>query len=199
MPMPTILKAGMACFAVLSITACTSVPITSYPKLASLDPETMDLADVEVAVRMQDDFGVREDSAVLSVSLEHKETGDRVEKSFILEEYDVPLTPVLSRKSKDGYLIKRFRMSPETAEEALAYRTQVISLRNEEPGKQHDGTFGARVGFCMQPGGNPFLDPRMTLFIKTAPDKDFFTMFKETKMDLPRDKMEQAKLCGAEE
>ena len=90
-------------------------------------------------------------------------------------------------------------MSPETAEEALAYRTQVISLRNEEPGKQHDGTFGASVGFCMQPGGNPFLDPRMTLFIKTAPDKDFFTMLKETNMDLPRDKMKQAKLCGAEE
>jgi hypothetical protein len=195
MHVKAILKAAATSLVLLSIAACTSVPITSYPKLASLDPETMDLADIELAVRMQDDFGIIEDSAVLSVSLQHKDTGEKIQERFILEMNDVPLTRVLNQKNKQGYVIKRFRMSPETAAAATAYRKQVVKLRNAEPGKQHEGTFGANVGFCMQPGGNPFLDPRMTLFIKTEPDEDFFTMIKETKVSLPRDQMKKAKLC----
>ncbi len=191
----TIMKAAATALVFLSIAACTSVPITSYPKLASLDPETIDLADIELAVRMQDDFGIIKDSAVLSLSLQHKDTGEKIQERFILETNDAPLTRVLSQKNKQGYVIKRFRMSPETAAAATAYRMQVVTLRNAEPGKQHEGTFSANVGFCMQPGGNPFLDPRMTLFIKTDPDKDFFTMIRETEVDLPRDQMEQAKLC----
>ena len=180
------------------IASCTSVPITSYPKLATLDPMTMDLADLELAVRMQDDFGIIKDSAVLSVGLVHEETGDAIQRQFVLQENPQPLTDTLKGKQKAGYVIRRFKMDPETAAEAMDYRTEVIARRDAEPGDQHEGTFSASVGFCMEPGGNPFLDPRMTLFLRTAPDKNFFTMVKETKVPLPRDQQEQAKACATE-
>ncbi|MEM8616361.1 MAG: hypothetical protein AAGF20_05440 [Pseudomonadota bacterium] len=70
--LPTLLVAAL-----LSLSACTSIPITSMPKLASLDAETMDLSKVELAVRMQDDFDIVPESAVLSVALAHKRLASR--------------------------------------------------------------------------------------------------------------------------
>lgn len=198
MTLSTVSKRGAAMLAGLFVVGCTSVPITSYPKLASLDPETMALEDIELAVRMQDDFGITEDSAILSVSLVHEKTGETLQRQFILEENPEPLTPVLKRKLKSGYVIRRFRMSEETAQEATEYRALVVAERDAEAGDQHEGTFSASVGFCMEPGGNPFLDPRMTLFLKTVPDRSFFTMIKETKMPIPRDQKEQALPCVPE-
>jgi hypothetical protein len=198
MPKNVFIKSGVLALLSGVLVSCTSVPIMSYPKLATLDPETMELADIELAVRMQDDFGIIEDSAIISVGLVHKETGDAIQKQFILEENPEPLTETLQRKQKADYVIRRFKMAPETAAEATEYRAEVIKRREAEPGKQHEGTFSASVGFCMQPEGNPFLDPRMTLFLRTAPDKNFFTMIKETKVALPRDKQEQAKRCEVE-
>ncbi|MEM7491995.1 MAG: hypothetical protein AAF296_01350 [Pseudomonadota bacterium] len=189
---------GAAIVTCVVLASCTSVPITSYPKLASLDPEVMPLEDIELAVRMQDDFGVIEDSAVLSVGLVHEGTGETFQREFILEENPEPLTSVLERKLKSGYVIRRFKMSDATAEDATQYRAMIVAERDAEPGDQHEGTFSARVGFCMEPGGNPFLDPRMTLFLKTAPDQSFFTMIKETKMPIPRDQKEQAIPCAPE-
>lgn len=198
MPLLQTRRIGTAIATSVVLASCTSVPITSYPKLASLDPEVMPLEDIELAVRMQDDFGVIEDSAVVSVGLVHEGTGEAFQREFILQENPEPLTSVLERKLKSGYVIRRFKMSDETAEDATAYRAMIIAEREAEPGDQHEGTFGARVGFCMEPGGNPFLDPRMTLFLKTKPDQAFFTMVKETKVPLQRDQQQQAKPCASE-
>ena len=198
MPLSQTQRIGTAAVASFLLASCTSVPITSYPKLASLDLEVMPLEDLELAVRMQDDFGVIEDSAVISVSLVHDETGETLQRDFILDENPEPLAPVLESKFKSGYVIRRFKMSEETAQEATEYRALVVAERDAEPGDQHEGMFSARVGFCMEPGGNPFLDPRMTLFLKTAPDQSFFTMIKETKMPIPRDQKEQAIPCASE-
>ncbi|MEL8056666.1 MAG: hypothetical protein AAGK66_10955 [Pseudomonadota bacterium] len=198
MTFSTVSKRGAAMLAGLIVVGCTSVPITSYPKLAAMDPETMALENLELAVRMQDDFGVIKDSAVISVSLVHEETGETLQRDFILDENPEALTPVLERNLKSGYVIRRFKMSEETAQDATEYRALVVAERDAETGDQHEGTFSARVGFCIEPGGNPFLDPRMTLFLKTAPEQSFFTMIKETKMPIPRDQKEQALPCDPE-
>lgn len=179
----------------LAMSACTSVPITSMPKLASLDAETMDLREVELAVRMQDDFDIIENSAVLSVSLKHKDTGDQIAEKFILTRNEAPLTPTLSGKLKEGYVIYRYEMNAETSELAMAHREKVIARRNADPGK-HEGTFSARVAFCLTEDGNPFIDPRMTLFLRVDDDEDFFTMIKETKMPLPKGEDQQPKNCN---
>lgn len=181
------------CIAILS--ACSSVPITSYPKLASMNPETMDMREIEIAVRLQDDFGITEDSVVIDVSLVHEETGELIQEQFILEQSPEPLTSALERKLKQGYDIHRFRMSRDTGEAITAYRDQIINLRNAEPGDQHEGTFSASAGICRNEGANPFLVPRMTLLIRTSPEDDFFTMFKETKVPLPVDETGQQKAC----
>ena len=183
------------------LTACTSVPITSYPRLASLDIETMDLSEVEIAVRMQDDFAIIPGTAILDVSLVHLETGEKLEGQFILDENPEPLTRELRSKMKSGYRIYRFHMDDETGEAATRHRDKIVEARNAEPGRQHEGTFSANVGFCMQPGGNPFLDPRMTLFLRTDPADTFFTMIKETKVPIQRDDRQSPMPCetGEEE
>lgn len=180
-------------------TGCTSIPITSYPKLASLDPETLDLKDIEIAVRMQDDFGIQKDGVVLFVALVHEETGDIIQEQFILTQHSKSLTPFLQKKQKRGYTIHRFRMNAATSEAAIRHRARILSARDAEPGKQHKGTFSANAKLCQNPTGNPFKDPRMTLFLRTAPDEAFFTMIKETKAPLPRDAQHAVPICLASE
>ncbi len=192
-------RMALSTLALSVVTACTSIPITSYPKLASLDPETMDLRDVEIGVRLQDDFGIIQDSVILNVSLAHRETGDIIQEQIILQESPEPLTEVLESKLKSGFQVHRYRMDAATGAAVTDYRAEVLARRDAEPGDQHEGTFAANVGLCMKPGGNPLIDPRMTLYLKTAPDKTFFTMFKETKLPLPRDEQNRPKSCADNE
>ena len=136
MTVSTVSKRGAAMLVGLIVVGCTSVPITSYPKLAAMDPETMALENLELAVRMQDDFGVIKDSAVISVSLVHEETGETLQRDFILDENPEALTPVLERNLKSGYVIRRFKMSEETAQDATEYRALVVAERDDETGDQ---------------------------------------------------------------
>ncbi|MEM8616362.1 MAG: hypothetical protein AAGF20_05445 [Pseudomonadota bacterium] len=107
---------------------------------------------------------------------------------------EAPLTRKLKGKLKTGYVIYRYRMDAETSQRAIAHRDAVLARREAEPG-QHEGTFSASVGFCLTEGGNPFIDPRMTLFLRVAEDEDFFTMIKETKMRLPKGEDQQPRPC----
>ena len=45
------------------LSACTHVPLSSIPKLAQIDPETTDLSQVELAVRVPQDFRLHRDGA----------------------------------------------------------------------------------------------------------------------------------------
>ncbi|CAN0345422.1 unnamed protein product, partial [Chrysoparadoxa australica] len=86
------IKVAISGVCIVMMSACSSVPITSYPKLASMNPETMDMREIEIAVRLQDDFGIIEDSVVIDVSLVHEETGEMLQEQFILEQSPEPLT-----------------------------------------------------------------------------------------------------------
>ncbi len=180
----------------LGLMGCTSVPITSYPKLASANPETMEMSEVELAVRIQDDFKVRPETALLFLGLRHKETGEEISETFIFTEGDAELTPVLEGKQKEGFRIHKFYLDPETAAAAQSFRDKMFAIREQEP-NAHEGTMTASTGLCLTEGGNPFLDPRMTLFLRLNSSEDFFTLFKETKTPIDDEMRDKFTDCEA--
>lgn len=176
------------------MTACSSVPILSLPKLAGLSPETMDFANIELAVRVQDDFDVKPESAVFAVTITNDEDGEVLNERLVLDDDPRPLTPVLTGKLKPGFQIIRYHIDEDKAASANAVRERVIALKNADPGGNR-GSLSASAGICRNPDGNPLLTPLMTIFVRFDPEDDFFTLIKETRLPLDMSSDEDGMLC----
>ncbi len=57
------------------LSGCASVPLTSLPKLMSLDAETIDPATLELAVLHSDNVGIAPGTAKISVELTDERSG----------------------------------------------------------------------------------------------------------------------------
>jgi len=180
-----------------SLAACTSIPVTNIPKLMALDPETMDIGGVEMAVRVPADWQVREEGVTLSMAVRSKTTGEVIKEQFVLEKSDEPLTPVLLSKRKKNHTVQRFEMSKETATRAAAFRAKMLEMKTKHPG-ENEASIHANAKMCLTPGANPFQNFRFTTFIRPDPSRDFFTLFKEQKVPIEQVNGE-IKYCGDEE
>lgn len=178
------------------LVSCSTIPITTIPKLMALDPETIDIGDVEMAIRLGDDFRIKNKSAMLKISIENKASAQKYAERFILEHSTEPLTPFLLRKQKDGYAVYRFKMTEEAVERATTLRENAYKMRKNSR-KKNSVTISASAKFCLKSGANPFTDLAFTFFIRTNPNKKFYTLFKERKLPI---KGGDGKIiyCGAE-
>lgn len=186
--------AALVCAAVL--TACSSVPIMSLPKLAGFNPETADFANIELAVRVQDDFNVKPGSAVFGISIDNKTKGELLNEQIILETDPRPLTPLLQKKLKPGFQIIRYSVDEATAERASDIRARVLALKEADPNNNR-GSMSASAGICRMPDGNPLLSPSMTIFLRLDPEDEFFTLIKETRLPLDMSAEKESSICEA--
>lgn len=165
------------------LSSCTSIPITNIPKLMALNPETIDIGSVEMALKIPDGFQIQGKGATLKIMIENDASAEKYTERFILERNAEPLTPFLVRKQKDGYVIHRFSMTEEAVSRATALRENAYKMRENSP-KNNSVTISASAKSCLKSGANPFTDMRLTFFIRTDPKKKFYTLFKETKMPI---------------
>ena len=184
-------------FVSLALSACSSIPIMSLPKLAGINPETMDFAEIELAVRVQDDFNVKPGSAQFKISITNEDAGELLNETLIMQDDPRALTPVLKGKLKPGFQIVRFQVGDETAARADDIRARVLSLKKADPDANR-GSISASANICREVGGNPLLSPLMTIFVRLDQEDDFFTLIKETRLPLDMSSDEDGMLCQGE-
>lgn len=182
----------------LALTACSAIPITSLPRLAGMSPQTMDFSKLELAVRVQDDFNVIEESAKFQITIVNEGDGELLDEELILEDDDRGLTPGLKKKLKPGFHIIRYRVGEETAERANKIRSEVIALKEANPDGNR-GSFSASANICRMPDGNPLLTPQMTLLVRFDPEDEFFTLIKETKLPISEFPKTEKGICKTKE
>jgi len=153
----------------------------SLPKLMALNPETIDMSKIEMAVRVQDNVGLQKGSAAVSVSMTHPKTGESLSHALVLEKPDDSLTRYLTRQNKSGYKIHRFKMTDEQAEAARVFRKEALAMKAASSEKM-DMSLSARVLFCQYKNMPAYENVTMKFYVKTNPKKDFFTLFKEQKL-----------------
>ncbi len=175
------------------LAACMSVPVTSLPRLASLNPETVDLAKTEVAVRVPEDFDIDTGGVRLIFAVTRENSPEKLEETFELEEIDGALEAGLQGHAKKGFAISRYRIAPADAPRLAAFRERTLALKSE-PGKKAF-SLSANAKPCLKPGANPFQDIKLTLFLRPAPDEDYFMLVKPTKLPMPTEKG-KPHLCG---
>ena len=166
-----------------AIAGCTSVPITSIPKLANIDPATTDFSQVELAVRVSEDFRLHRDGATIDVVLS-PDGEPPLTLNLNLQHSEAPLTPVLQRQRGSRFDILRFEIADEDAARASDYRDTVIATRERLKAEGVSGSASFSIGStgCLAQGANPFQDLRMKFFIRTRPDEAFYPPIKELKI-----------------
>jgi|GEM_PF-427669 len=183
--MRQVIFAGMC---VLGLAACTSIPLTSIPKLSALNPETMALEKVQLAVRVQEDFRLYRDGAEISMGAEGPLLETPRELELELVPSSEPLTPYLQKQERRGYRIAMFEVNPEDAEDIAKFREELLALKARSEGAgENDFSIAARARGCLAQGANPFQDLRMKLYLRSDANKEFFTLFKEQRLEIGGD------------
>jgi hypothetical protein len=168
--------------AVLGAVACTSVPLTSLPKLAAMSPETMDASLMEVAVRVPEAYGLPDGSAMLTISVWRDDGTDERHERFDLVAVEGAPSAFLERQEKSGFTIHRLHIDPADAPRMQAFRAYALGLK-DMPG-QKSLSLSATARPCLAAGANPFRDPRVAIYLRLKPDEDYFTLIKERKVSL---------------
>ncbi len=79
-----ILSGTFGLIAVIGLTACANIPITSMYKLRNFNPTTTDVNQLRFAVRAPDDIGIPKNGVQLLLGTEHRERPN-LQESFYLE------------------------------------------------------------------------------------------------------------------
>ena len=176
-------------FIAILLSACASIPLTTLPKLAGLNFETVDMSKIELAVRIQESVGIQKGTAKLKFDLENP----KFKHAMTLDEPNTMLSPYLKRQEKPNYKIYRFEISPEQYELAEAFRAKVLEAKKKTKGKTRM-SLNATVGFCQFEKGPVLETIKMTFFLKTAKDRDFYTLIKEQDISFTPEDIEEMKL-----
>lgn len=184
MNMSHVLIVGLFAWATACLSACTSIPVTSLPRLASLKPETMDLTEIQIALRVQKGFKLEEDSVSFTLRLTNPKRSLDEAETFILLTEEAEITPALRARTKPGYVFYQFKIREEDANRATLYREKLLKIKEESAALNagsKDNSLGINVNFkpCLIPGENPFRDPRITVFLRPTQSEDYFIFIKE--------------------
>lgn len=163
-----------------SVAACSSIPLTSVPKLAALNPRTMEFGTLEVAARVNENFRVKEDGARFTLRLENTATTEVWEEELVLRENDDPATPFLRKQQKRGTQIVRYQIRDEDLSRVAAFREQFLELERDRTTEgQKRFSLGASMNGCAEPGSNPFRSFKLKIYMRTSPNEEFYTLVKE--------------------
>lgn len=173
---------------------CASIPVASLPKLAALDPVSMDAGEVEVAVRAPDDYELPEGGVTLVLSVWQEEGDHKREELFHLVPVPGGPTDFLRKRAKAGFTIHRLHVDPKDAPRMDDFRAHMLSLK-ETPG-QKSLSVSVTTRPCLKPGANPFKDPRVAIYLRPTQDEDYFTLVKERAVPIEMPDGE-ARYCAA--
>lgn len=163
-----------------ALSGCASIPLTSLPKLMSLNIETIDPDALELAVMVPDTVGIKPGSAQLKIKITNKDTGQELNTEQVVDMPVSSVDPVLQRKLKSGQAVHRFKLSETAAAELKTYREDALIMRAEA--SDTTGSFGASIGFCrLKDTDFPEKVP-MVFYVRTKPGQSFFKLFKTQTM-----------------
>ncbi len=170
------------------LAACTTIPLTSIPKLSALNPRTFDFSKAKVAVRIQEGFKVEDGDVRLTVDLFDGAKQTHTTETFEMLVEDMPQSDFLKKESRHGMDIYGFSFKESDMARVLAFRDAFSAIAEQEGSTNERGqnSFSLNVNSqgCLEKGENPFQKMKVKIYLKPALDEDYFTFVKEQKIDL---------------
>ncbi|MFC7291426.1 hypothetical protein [Hirschia litorea] len=186
--MKKLVSSLIAVCAIGVLSNCTTIPLTSIPKLAGLNPHTFDFSQAKVAVRIQDGFKIEDGDVKLTVDLFDGTKHERTTETFDMLVEDMPASPFLLKDRRMGTSIYGFSFKQSDMARVLAFRDTFsqIAERGAANKERAENSFSLSVTSqgCLEEGANPFEKMKVKIYLKPAAEDDYFTFVKEQKIDL---------------
>lgn len=170
--------AAQVAMALAILGGCTAIPMTSIPRIMSLEDPKVSAGNLELAVRIDDSVRVRPGTAKLTVKLANPAQGVDRQETFVLQPINAALTPGLRGQARRGFAIERFRIADGDRARIDQFKREGGALRAGVPGKS-SLNLKASAGMCRPVGGRQPDDVRMTFFFRVDPSQDYITLIDE--------------------
>ncbi|GGD06909.1 hypothetical protein [Aquisalinus flavus] len=176
------MKRLAAAIAALTLSACTSMPLSTMWQMRNADPLSMDPAEVRAAARLPEHYDIAPGRAIMSLSVEREKTQERVAEKFTLAQTDIVDSPMLAKEQKEGYHIVTFWVAETDRARFRQFQATAKRWKTETPGEVR-GTMSLMVQPCLEEG-KPLGQVRVSSYIQMAADADFIVLTKD--IDLSR-------------
>ncbi|WP_024281291.1 hypothetical protein [Xanthobacter sp. 126] len=168
--------------AVLCVGACSHVPVSSLPQLATLDLETADLTVLRAAVRAPKEIVAVPGGAFVVMS--YWRQGDEARKTTVRATLEVETDPkalaALKEEERAGMRITLFRLTDEGRRKLEAARSEALALKSDElaKGRRASGSLAVSAEGCVRsalPAG-PLL---LSTYLRLKPGGNFVTLIQD--------------------
>ena len=167
---------------------CSTIPIASQIRLASMNPLTLDFSVLKVAVRINDDYRLSDGDVVLTAGLKDGRTGEELVEAFQMVVAPKPESRFLDDQLKRETIIYGMSFAEEDKARVLKFREKFSELKNRDKGdgKTEENSFFLNVNTkgCMARTGNPFAKMRVKVYLKPSLQAEYMTFVKEREIDL---------------
>lgn len=165
------------------LSACAGVPISSYGKLAGLDPMKAEPQDILIAIQATDSIDL--ESAVVTMRVSFVAEDEEIDESHELEVRPTPPESFSARLAKDkepDQQVFHYRLTAEDAAILKQFQRFVTDYR--ENGGAGEGSLSVSFGgFCAASPIDESSAP-YTIYLKTEPGQDYFPLYRADLNDL---------------
>lgn len=167
---------------VLSVAACSHVPISSLPQLATLDLETADLTVLRAAVRAPKEIAPVPGGAfvVMSYWRQGEEARKTVVQATLEMETDPKALAALKEEERAGMRITVFRLTDEGRRKLEAARSAALALKSDElaKGRRASGSLAVSAEGCVR-GALPAGPLLLSTYLRLKPGGNFVTLIQD--------------------
>lgn len=167
---------------VLSVAACSHVPISSLPQLATLDLETADLTVLRAAVRAPKEIAPVPGGAFVVMS--YWRQGEEARKTVVQATLEVETDPkalaALKDEERAGMRITVFRLTDEGRRKLEAARSAALALKSDElaKGRRASGSLAVSAEGCVR-GALPAGPLLLSTYLRLKPGGNFVTLIQD--------------------
>ncbi len=166
----------------LSVAACSHVPISSLPQLATLDLETADLTVLRAAVRAPKEIAPVPGGAFVVMS--YWRQGEEARKTVVQATLEVETDPkalaALKDEERAGMRITVFRLTDEGRRKLEAARSAALALKSDElaKGRRASGSLAVSAEGCVR-GALPAGPLLLSTYLRLKPGGNFVTLIQD--------------------
>lgn len=168
--------------AVLCVGACSHVPVSSLPQLATLDLETADLTVLRAAVRAPKEIVAVPGGAFVVMS--YWRQGDEAHKTTVQAALEVETDPkalaALKEEERAGMRITLFRLTDEGRRKLETARSEALALKSDElaKGRRASGSLAVSAEGCVR-GALPAGPLLLSTYLRLKPGGNFVTLIQD--------------------
>lgn len=162
--------------ALVLLSACGHMPVTSMVKLARTDFATVDPAELRVAVKLPQTVRPRRDGVRLRVTVKTGSGPAQVEEFVLRDLNDAGELMALRAEVEPGTAIYAFRLDPNDLARVQAFRA--AALQRQASGARSSLTLGVGAEACRVAAveDGPIY---LTTYLKTAPTRDYIPLMRD--------------------